>query len=171
MTVVIPYNLNLNFHFDLLAAHTHTQTLSHLSPKVGQFMHVIPVKCAYIARLADGYLKQSFQEFLRQCPYYSENFDHSARKRMQYFRRKMTNAEPVRKASRRGRVFTTIPRLLQLLQSLSTTARLNLFTVTELSTGADLVKQRLRAQNQLLRRKRVNAIIEEYKRKWTESKK
>ena len=56
----------------------------------------------------------------------------------QYFRRRMTNAEPVQKASRRGRVLTTVPRLLQLdLQSLSTTARLNLFTVTELSAGTD----------------------------------
>ena len=63
-------NLNLNFHFDLLAAYTHTHTLSQLSPKVGQFMHVIPVKHAYIARLADGSLKQPFQEFLRQCSYY-----------------------------------------------------------------------------------------------------
>ena len=79
----------------------------------------------------------------------------------QYFRRIITNVEPARKTSRRERVLTTIPRLLQLdLQSLSTTTRLNLFTVTELSTGTDLVKLRLRAQNQLLWRKGVDAIIE-----------
>ena len=87
----------------------------------------------------------------------------------QYFRRRMTNAEPVRKASRRGRVLTTIPRLLQLdLQSLSTTARQNHFNVTELSTGTNLEILRNRAQNQQLWRKGVDAIIEEYKRKWTD---
>jgi hypothetical protein len=53
-------------------------------------------------------------------------------------------------------------------ESLSKTAQLNHFTVTELSTGTDLEKLRLRAQNQLLWRKGVDAIIEEYKRKWTE---
>jgi len=87
----------------------------------------------------------------------------------QYFRRRMTNAEPVRKASRRGRVLTTIPRLLQLdLNSLSKTARKNHFNITELSTGTDLEILRNRAQNQSLWRKGVDAIIAEYKRKWTE---
>ena len=67
----------------------------------------------------------------------------------QYFRRRMTNAEPVRKASRRGRVLTTIPRLLQLdLLSLSNTARMNHFNVTELSKGTELEILRNRAQNQ-----------------------
>ena len=87
----------------------------------------------------------------------------------QYFQRIITNAEPVRKASRRGRVLTTIPRLLQLdLQSISKTARINHFYVTELSTGTYLEILRNRAQNQQLRRKGVDAIIEEYKRKWIE---
>ena len=86
----------------------------------------------------------------------------------QYFSRRMTNAEPVRKASRRGRVLTTIPRLLQLdLLSLSNTARMNHFNVTELSKGTELEILRNRAQNQQLWRKGVDAIIEEYKRKWT----
>ena len=81
----------------------------------------------------------------------------------------MTNAEPVRKASRRGRVLTNIPRLLQLdLQSLSKTARQNYFNVTELSKGTDLEILKNRAQNQKLWRKGVEAIIEEYKRKWIE---
>ena len=89
----------------------------------------------------------------------------------QYFRRRMTNADPVRKASRRGRVLTAIPRLLQLdLLSLSKTARQNHFNVPELSTGTDLEWEilRNRAQNQILWRKGVDAIIEDYKRKWTE---
>ena len=78
----------------------------------------------------------------------------------QYFRRRITNADPVRKASRRGRVLTTIPRLLQLdLQSLSKTARQNHFNVTELSTGTDLEILRNRAQNQQLWRKGVDAIM------------
>ena len=87
----------------------------------------------------------------------------------QYFQRRTTNAEPVRKASRRGRVLTTIPRLLQLdLQSLTKTARMNHFNVTELSTGNDLQTLRRRAQNQNLWRKGVDAIIAEYQRKWVE---
>jgi len=41
--------------------------------------------------------------------------------------------------------------------------------ITELSMGTDLEILRNRAQNQqLVWRKGVNAIIEEYKRKWTE---
>ena len=40
--------------------------------------------------------------------------------------------------------------------------------VTELSTGTDLEKLRRRAQNQELWRKGVNAIIEDYTRKWIE---
>ena len=87
----------------------------------------------------------------------------------QYFRRRITNAEPVRKASRRGRVLTTIPRLLQLdLQSLTKTARMNHFNVNELMTGTDLEKLTHKAQNQHLWRKGVDAIIEEKKRKWNE---
>jgi hypothetical protein len=81
----------------------------------------------------------------------------------------MANAEhQARKAStRRGRVLTTIPRLLQLdLKSHTKTARMNHFNVTELSTSADLEILRNRAQNQNLWRKGVDAIIEEYKRKW-----
>jgi len=37
-------------------------------------MHITHAKHAYIARLADGTLKQPFQEFPRQCSYYSESF-------------------------------------------------------------------------------------------------
>ena len=87
----------------------------------------------------------------------------------QYFRRRITNVEPVRKTSRRERVLTTIPRLLQMdLQSLTKTARMNHFNVNELMTGTDLEKLRRKAQNQHLWRKGVDAIIEEKKRKWNE---
>ena len=48
--------------------------------------------------------------------------------------------------------------------------RQNHFNVTELSTGTDLEILRNRAQNQQLWRKGVDAIIEEYKRKWTEER-
>jgi uncharacterized integral membrane protein len=65
-----------------------------------------------------------------------------------------------RKASRRGRVLTTTPRLLQLdLQSLTKTARMNHFNVTEQSTGNDLEILRNRAQNQYLWRKGVDDAI------------
>ena len=87
----------------------------------------------------------------------------------QYFRRRLTNAELVWKASRRGRVLTTVPRLLQLdLQNLSKTAQMDHFNVTELSTDTDLEILRNRAQSQQLWRKGVDAIIEEYKTKWAE---
>jgi len=42
----------------------------------------------------------------------------------------------------------------------------NHFNVTELSTGADLEIMRNQAQNKRLWRKGVDAIIEEYKKKW-----
>jgi len=58
--------------------------------------------------------------------------------------------------------------LLLDLKSLSKTVRMNHFNVTELSTGADLEILRNQAQNQNLWRKGVDAIIEEYKRKWDE---
>jgi hypothetical protein len=45
---------------------------------------------------------------------------------------------------------------------------MNHFNITELSTGADLEILRNRAHNQDLWRKGVDAIMEEYKRKWTE---
>jgi len=86
----------------------------------------------------------------------------------QYFQRRITNAEPVRKASRRGRALTTIPRLLQCdLKSLSDTARYNLFNIHELTKGNDLEILRHRAQNQQIWSNGVAAIVAKYKERWT----
>ena len=88
---------------------------------------------------------------------------------IQYYRRRMNNLEEVRKTSRRGRVLTTIPRLLQLdLQRLSKTSCFNHFNIHELSRGTDLATLRLKAQNQQLWRKGVDAVTEAYKRKWND---
>ena len=88
---------------------------------------------------------------------------------IQYYRRRMNNLEEVRKTSRRGRVLTTIPRLLQLdLQRLSKTSCFNNFNIHELSSGTDLATLRLKAQNQQLWRKGVDAVTEAYKRKWND---
>ena len=66
----------------------------------------------------------------------------------QHFQRRTNNSELARKATRRGRLLTTIPRLLDKeLKTLSDRARIDPFNVQALTTSHDLEILRLKAQN------------------------
>ena len=66
----------------------------------------------------------------------------------QYYRRKVAQSDTPRKSTRRGRVLTTIPRLLQLdIQKLSMRTRKEHFAIEELSKGRDLALLRWKAEN------------------------
>ena len=86
---------------------------------------------------------------------------------VQYFQRRYSNDAPVRKQTRRGRVLTTLPRLLHLdLEKLTEYDRRNLFAVTGLENGTQLVTLRAKAQNRQLWRKGINKLIEESTSFW-----
>jgi len=86
----------------------------------------------------------------------------------QHFQRRTNNSEPTRKATRRGRLLTTIPRLLDKeLKALPDRNRMEHFNVQTLTTVHDLEKLRLKAQNRLLWSKGVEAVTNAYKQNWT----
>lgn len=79
----------------------------------------------------------------------------------QYFQRKITQADEARKTTNRGRVLTTLPRLLHLDLTVKLKNRsMNLFAVTGLMTGTDLAKLRRRAENRKLWREGVEALAQ-----------
>ena len=86
----------------------------------------------------------------------------------QHFQRKTNNSEVTRKATRRGRLLTTIPRLLDKeLKYLSDRAMIDHFNVNTLTTLHDLETLRLKAQIKNIWMKGVEAITIAYKQLWT----
>ena len=87
----------------------------------------------------------------------------------QYYRRKVEQIDVPRKSTRRGRVLTTIPRLLHLdIQKLEKRTRLEHFAINELSTGTHLLTLRRKAENRKNWKKGVKLIVEKEQQKWNE---
>ena len=87
----------------------------------------------------------------------------------QYYRRKVEQSDTPRKSTRRGRVLTTIPRLLQLdVKKLGKRTSKEHFAINELSTGTDLVLLRLKADNRDNWKKGVNLLVEKEQQLWNE---
>ena len=87
---------------------------------------------------------------------------------IQHFQRRTNNSEVIRKATRRGRLLTTIPRLLDKeLKFLSDQARIDHFNISALTTSHDLEILRLKAQNRVNWMKGVEAVTSAYKQNWT----
>lgn len=87
---------------------------------------------------------------------------------IQHFQRRTNNSEVIRKATRRGRLLTTIPRLLDKeLKFLSDQARIDHFNISTLTTSHDLEILRLKAQNRVNWMKGVEAVTSAYKQNWT----
>ena len=87
----------------------------------------------------------------------------------QYFQRKIMNTDRARKTTNRGRVLTTLPRLLQrdITEKLTTTRqRKDLFAIDCLKTGTDLAKLRHKAQNQDLWKKSVKVLVDSNLNQW-----
>ena len=80
-----------------------------------------------------------------------------------HFKRKENQAEIPRNKTRRGRLLTTIPRLLQLdIQKVkNSTQKLNLFGVKDLDCGSDLLLLKMKAENRVNWNK-ITKFMEEY---------
>jgi exonuclease III len=87
----------------------------------------------------------------------------------QYFQRKVMGADEKRKSTRRGRVLTTLPRLLQrdFRERLTENERRIYFNVTELDNGRHLSILRARAESRDHWRDGVAAIVKKEHRQWT----
>ena len=87
----------------------------------------------------------------------------------QYYRRKVEQTDLPRKSTNRGRVLTTIPRLLQLdLRKLSKRTSMNHFAINKLSNGTHLAKLKLKAENRDNWKKGVNLLVEKEQQLWHE---
>jgi len=87
----------------------------------------------------------------------------------QYYRRKVEQTDIPRKSTRRGRVLTTIPRLLQLdIQKLGKLIRKDNFAIRELKTGGDLVLLKLKAGNRDNWKKSVTLLVEKEQQLWND---
>ena len=84
-----------------------------------------------------------------------------------YFRRRAAQGEDPRVRTRRGRVLTTVPRLLYLdMQLVGRARRAAMFGAEGLETGTDLAKLKLVAANQEKWKRNVECLREEAMRKW-----
>ena len=82
----------------------------------------------------------------------------------QHYRRKVEQTDIPRKSTRRGRVLTTIPRLLQLdIKKLAKRASMD-----ELSTGTHLAILRKKAENRDNLKKGVKLIVEKEQQQWND---
>ena len=87
----------------------------------------------------------------------------------QHYRRKVEQTDIPRKSTRRGRVLTTIPRLLQLdIKRLAKRASMEHFATNELSTGTHLAILRKKAENRDNWKKGVKLIVEKEQQQWNE---
>ena len=86
-----------------------------------------------------------------------------------YFQTRPTMTEERRTTTRRGRVLTTIPRLLSkdiLRLSISKEVRTTLIGVADLASGTDLAVLRQKAQNREMWKKIVTKIVEAAYKEW-----
>jgi hypothetical protein len=87
----------------------------------------------------------------------------------QYFQRKIIATDKAKKTTNRGRVLTTLPRLLQrdIMEKLpSTQRRKNLFAIESFKTGTDLELLRRKAENRDLWKKSVNVLVDSDLNQW-----
>ena len=85
-----------------------------------------------------------------------------------YFRRRAAQGEDPRARTRRGRVLTTVPRLLHLdMQLVGKARRAAMFGAEGLETGTDLAKLKLVATNREKWKRNVECLRGEAMRKWT----
>ena len=91
----------------------------------------------------------------------------------QYFQRRVSGNEEKRKTTRRGRILTTLPRLLQrdLRERLTNHERMKYFNVDDLDNGRHLVILRMRAERRDLWRDGVAVIVKKEHRQWTKRNK
>ena len=86
-----------------------------------------------------------------------------------YYRRKVEQTDTARKSTRRGRVLTTIPRLLQLdIKKLAKRTKNEHFAIDEFKTGTDLAILRQKAGNRDKWKKGVNLLVEKERQLWNE---
>ena len=88
----------------------------------------------------------------------------------QYYRRKVEQTDIPRKSTNRGRVLTTIPRLLHLDLTTRLKARASEehFAITGLKDGTDLARLRLQEENRDKWKKGVNLLVEKEQQLWNE---
>jgi exonuclease III len=87
----------------------------------------------------------------------------------QYYQRKIIATDKAKKTTNRGRVLTTLPRLLQrdIMEKIPTNQRRKaLFAIDCLKTGTDLAKLRQKAQNRDLWKKSVNELVDNDLNQW-----
>jgi hypothetical protein len=87
----------------------------------------------------------------------------------QYFQRKIIATDKAKKTTNRGRVLTTLPRLLQrdIMEKLKTKRQRNdLFAIDSFKTGTDLEILRQKAQNRDVWKKSVKVLVESDQNQW-----
>jgi len=87
----------------------------------------------------------------------------------QYFQRKIIATDKAKKTTNRGRVLTTLPRLLQrdIMEKLPTKQRRKeLFAIESIKTGTDLELLRRKAENRDLWKKSVNELVDSDLNQW-----